>query len=178
MTTLIGCLVTEEMRFRFHLDEGEKSFGTFEIVYYGIKSNATEKSKIMEDYHHLLKTISEEEENLKEKGLILKEKEIKVEDQEKLCMHLKGIFQKSDIFNKEKSIFIESNREVFLIEGNEKMLKFRSNGRVIHTEKNIIIVWPPSTQTLEWTIVLEEFKNLPNNLTEIYLKDKKGSPAD
>lgn len=94
----------------------------------------------MEDYHQLLKTISEEEENLKEKGLILKEKEIKVEDQEKLCMHLKGIFQKSDILNKEKSIFIESNREVFLIEGNEKMLKFRSNGRVIQTEKNIIIV--------------------------------------
>lgn len=172
-STMIGCLVVEELRYRFEFDGEDKISGQFEIVYYGIKSSETEKNKIMEDYKDLAKQILREEENLKGQGLILKEKEIKVEGKEKLCLHLKGAFQKKDIFNKENSIFVENNKEVFLIEGIEKQWKFRSNGRVIETEKNIIIVWPPSTQTLEWSIVLEEYKNCPDNLTANYLKDKK-----
>ncbi len=173
LPSIIGCLVVEEMRFRFEFDAEDKDSGKFEIVYYGIKSNETEKNKIMEDYHSLSKDISREEENLKKQGLILKERGIKVEGKEKLCLTLKGIFQKKDIFNKEDSIFVENNYEVFLIENKEKNWKFRSNGRVIQTENNAIIVWPSSTKILEWSINLEEYKTLPDNITEIYLKDQK-----
>jgi hypothetical protein len=170
---LSGCLVVEELRYRFEFDTDDKNSGQFEIVYYGIKSSETEKTKIMEDYNDLLKQIAREEEDLKKQGLILKKREIKVEGKEKLCLHLKGTFQKKDIFNKENSIFIEHNKEVFLIEGIEKEWKTRSPGRVIETEKNVIIVWPSSTKSLEWAIVSEKFKDLPDNLTKIYLNDKK-----
>ena len=168
-----GCLVVEELRYRFEFDAEDKNSGKFEIVYYGIKSSETEKNKITEDYNDLPKEIALEEEDLKKQGLILKEREIKIEGKEKLCFHLKGTFQKKDIFNKENPIFIEHNKEVFLIEGIEKGWKTRSPGRVIETEMNVIIVWPSSTKSLEWTMVLEKFKILPDNLTQIYLNDKK-----
>lgn len=170
--SMVGCLVVEEMRFRFEFDNEDKDSGKFEIVYYGIKSSETEKNKIMEDYNRLLERTADEERELKKHGLDVKEKEIKVEGKEKLCGHLRGTFQKKDIFNKENSIFHESNEEIFLIGGISKHNQFRSNGMLLETEKNRIIVWPSSAQTLEWSIVYESGEK-PNNLTEIYLKDKK-----
>ena len=174
-SSIIGCLVVEEMRFRFEFDGENRNSGKFEIVYYGIKSTESEKDEIVEDYNNLPQQISREEEDLRKYGLTPKETEIKVEDREKLSLYLKGVFRKENIFNKEHSLFLENNEEVFSIAGIEKRWKwkFRSNGRLIETEKNIILVWPSSTRILEWTILLGEYTNLPNNLTAIYLKDKK-----
>ena len=172
ISSMTGCLVVEEMRFRFEFDNKDKDSGNFEIVYYGIKSSETEKNKIMEDYNRLLEKTTDEETELKKYGLAMKEKEIKVEGKEKLCGHLRGTFLKKDIFNKENAIFYESNEEIFLIGGIPKHNQFRSNGKLIETEKNRIIVWPSSTQTLEWAILYGS-EEKPNNLTEIYLKDKK-----
>ena len=98
-STMIGCLVVEEMRYRFEFEGEDKDSGKFEIVYYGIKSSETEKNKIIEDYNELPKQIAREEEDLKKHGLILKERGLKVEDKEKLCLHLKGTFQKKNIFS-------------------------------------------------------------------------------
>jgi uncharacterized membrane protein len=108
ISSMIGCLVVEEMRFRFEFDNEDKDSGKFEIVYYGIKSSETEKNKIMEDYNRLLERTADEERELKKHGLDVKEKEIKVEGKEKLCGHLRGTFQKKDIFNKENSIKTQS----------------------------------------------------------------------
>lgn len=173
LPSIIGCLVVEEMRFRFEFNGEEKDSGKFEIAYYGIKSNKTEKNEIMEDYNDLPIQIARKEEDLKKHRLILKEKEIKVEGKGKLCVYFRGTFQEKDMFNKENSIFHENNEEIFMIEGREKYWKFRSNGRVIQTENNAIIVWPSFIKDLEWSIILEQYKTLPDNLTEIYLKDKK-----
>lgn len=172
LPSIIGCLVCEEVRFRFEFDAEDKNPGKFEIVYYGVKSNETEKDKIMKDYHHFLNLTAKEEENWKKRGLVLKEREIKVEGKEKLCLHLRGIFQKKDIFGKEDLIFVEANNEIILIIS-ESAKKIRTNGKITETGKNAIMFWPLSTRVLEWSILLEEYKTLPDNLTEIYLKDKK-----
>lgn len=172
LTSIMGCLVCEEVRFRFEFDTEDKNPGKFEIVYYGVKSNETEKDKIMKDYQHFLNLTAKEEEDWRKRGLVLKEREIKVEGKEKLCLHLKGIFQKKDIFGKEDLIFVEANKEIILII-DERAKNIRTNGKITETGKNVIIFWPSSTHVLEWSINLEEYKTLPDNLTEIYLKDKK-----
>ena len=79
--------------------------------------------------------------------------------------HYKGIFQKLKINNSELTA---KNDERFLLMETDPMEKIESNGKILRTEFNILLVWPKDQKNIWFKIINTKYDERAYPLIEYY----------
>ena len=161
-----GCLIADKQTVEMRLIPPEKGRVTY--IYYGIKSDSSEEGEIKKDFDDLIEMISEGS-----RADVYKNDKLKIErwnidiDQEGIVYGAaEATFNITEFFD--YNDYKISNKEIIITLPIVKNQKLTSNGKVIKTKNNYILVWPQDSKNLEWTIVDKNSLKLPNNLNKYF----------
>jgi hypothetical protein len=176
---LCGCLSSQKYSFKFDYQTGK-----VEKTYYDIRSQE-EKEKdysIERDWERLKSMAGEEfgkgfdvdvikpiKAELFQDGNVLSGKGIFEVQLPKAFPSKKALLEKLDVAPDEELEFLIINKEIFLFFSSGTEIE-ASNGKIIKTEKNNIIVWPEDQIVFEFTLNTEI--NGGKSLLPFYLKEK------
>ena len=146
-----GCLIADKQTVEMRLIPPEKGRVTY--IYYGIKSDSSEEGEIKKDFDDLIEMISEGS-----RADVYKNDKLKIErwnidiDQEGIVYGAaEATFNITEFFD--YNDYKISNKEIIITLPIVKNKKLTSNGKVVKTKNNYILVWPQDSKNLEWTIV-------------------------
>ena len=161
-----GCLIVDKQTVEMRLIPPEKGRVTY--IYYGIKSDSSEEGEIKKDFDDLIEMISEGS-----RADVYKNDKLKIErwnidiDQEGIVYGaVEATFNITEFFD--YNDYKISNKEIIITLPIVKNQKLTSNGKVVKTKNNYILVWPQDSKNLEWTIVDKNSLKLPNNLNKYF----------
>ncbi len=161
-----GCLIADKQTVEMRLIPPEKGRVTY--IYYGIKSDSSEEGEIKKDFDDLIEMVSE-----KSRADVYKNDKLKIErwnidiDQEGIVYGAaEATFNITEFFD--YNDYKISNKEIIITLPIVKNQKLTSNGKVVKTKNNYILVWPQDSKNLEWTIVDKNSLKLPNNLNKYF----------
>lgn len=161
-----GCLIADKQTVEMRLIPPEKGRVTY--IYYGIKSDSSEEGEIKKDFDDLIEMISEGS-----RADVYKNDKLKIErwnidiDQEGIVYGAaEATFNITEFFD--YNDYKISNKEIIITLPIVKNQKLTSNGKVVKTKNNYILVWPQDSKNLEWTIVDKNSLKLPNNLNKYF----------
>lgn len=150
LCSMSGCLFVEKIETRVRFVRNNKSEGQAEqalvtIVYHNVSSDAKNAKDLQKDFEELLKgEIKEGAESETEDGMIFKKRDIYIENG-KINARAEAVPEDGKIedviANGERLLVLERNNDVELVE---------TNGKVLKTEENYIIVWPESLEEIYW----------------------------
>jgi len=159
-----GCLIADKQTVEMRFISPEKGRVTY--IYYGIKSDSNEEGEIKKDFDDLIEMISE-----KSRADVYKNDKLKIEkwnidtDQEGIVYGAaEATFNITEFFD--YNDYKISNKEIIITLPIVKNQKLTSNGKVVKTKNNYILVWSQDSRNLEWTIVDKNSLKLPNNLNK------------
>lgn len=146
---MVGCLTVETIETRIQLrDRGEP---LLIIEYMDISSGEAYAADVKKDFDELIGSWQGDQYLLdrNEEGIIIKNREVFIRDG-KIIGRLTGIVKNLH----EKYSFWTSNGERIMLfrnyEGDEDYELVETNGKILKTNENIILVWPMQTNELWW----------------------------
>jgi hypothetical protein len=161
-----GCLIADKQTVEMTLLSSQE--GAVRYIYYGIKSDSDQKDEITEDFDSLTAMVSEES-----RASAYTNDKIKIErwdidtDAEGVVYGaVDGTFNIDEFFG--YNDYKISNKEILITLPIVKNQKLTSNGKVMKTENNYILVWPRDTKDLQWTIDDKNSLKYPNNLSRYF----------
>jgi len=162
-----GCLMVDKQTVEINLISSQEGKVTY--IYYGIKSDSVEESEIEKDFNDLVGSISEESradanENDKIK---IKKWNIDIDQKDIVYGAVEATFNVDEFFD--YNGYKISNEEIIIILPVVKNQKLTSNGKIVKTRNNYILIWPPDSKKLEWTIVDKDSMRHPSNLTKFFI---------
>jgi hypothetical protein len=161
-----GCLTADKQTVEMRLITSEKGRVTY--LYYGIKSDSKERGEIKKDFDDLIASISE-----KSRADVYENDKLKIE-QWNIDIDVEGnvygaaeaTFNIAEFFD--YNDYKMSNEEILITLPIVKNQKLTSNGKIVKTKNNYILVWPKGSKDLQWTIVDKGSLKLPNNLNKFF----------
>lgn len=147
-----GCLFPEKIETRIKFKEkakftGEAAQPEVTIIYHNISSDAKEDDDFQKDFEELLKAnqkIGAEEET--QDGIIVKERSVSIAAG-KIYSRTVGVPE-----NNRLEGVVANGERILVVEGeeNEGIVIEATNGKVLNTGKNFILVWPSDLQEIYW----------------------------
>lgn len=64
-----------------------------------------------------------------------------------------------------------SNEEIIIVLPIVKNQKLTTNGKVVKTKNNYVLVWPGDEKNLKWTIIDKHSMKYPNNLNKFFAQN-------
>jgi hypothetical protein len=161
---LSGCLISEKEEVKIKLTP---SGGEIWVTETGWKSSEDEESKILEDFDKLMNQYEKDEleEELGEFGVYILDKRIYL-DNDKIVTEYHGLFPKGTLAYLQS--FKEANEEIIYVMDSPTDAEIKTNGEILKTKKNTIIVWPSDTEELTWSSTNNENVNKKNNLVALF----------
>ena len=160
-----GCLIADKQTVEMRLISPQKGMVTY--IYYGIKSDSDNEDEIKKDFDDLAGLVSEEARaNAFEHDKIRIERwNIDIDQKGNVYGAVEATFNIDEFFS--YNDYQMSNGEIIIVLPMAKDLKLTSNGKVIKTENNYVLIWPQDEKHLQWTIVDKHSKKYPNNLNKL-----------
>ena len=166
---LSGCLIKEKEEVKIKLTPGG---GEIWVTETGWKSSQEEEKGILEDFDKLVNKYEKDEleKDFAEIGVYILDKRIYIEN-DKIITEYHGLLPSGSIAY--LLLFKEANEEIIHVMDSPKDAEIITNGEILRTQKNTIIVWPSNIEELTWSYIDNEKMNKPDNLTELFKKHKE-----
>lgn len=156
-----GCLFPEkiETRVRFNGKNsltGEAVQTQVMIIYYNISSSATEEKDLHEDFEELLKgEKGEGSEEEVEDGMIIKKRHVYIENG-KINARTEAVPEDGTIED-----VIANDERILVLKRDDGFELAETNGKVLATERNYILVWPEGLEEIYWIqrLVVDEVED-------------------
>lgn len=146
LITLTGCLLPETVENRIrYVDQNTPPQIT--VIWRNISSDAKNDKELQEDFAELVKEADSADTDVfvgLKKGLIIRERQVYIEDG-KLNVRISGIPATGPFED------LASNGERMLVLDMEEAGRVETNGTLLKTEENYILVWPESMKEIVWT---------------------------
>jgi hypothetical protein len=146
MISLAGCIWPEEIETRVNY-AGKNTPPQITVVWRNISSTAKDEKELKSDFEELVEDLKDSTSNDLiagiEKELLIKERKIYLQDG-KLQAKI------SAVPGDEKFEDLASNGERLVVVDSEAGRIIATNGRLLETESNYIIVWPESLKEIYW----------------------------
>lgn len=146
-----GCLFPEKIETRIRFNEKSKITGDaakaqVTIVYHNISSDAKEEKDFEKDFEELLKGKEKVSEDEKQDGIIVKERSIEIVNGQ-INSRTSGVPE-----NDRLEGIVANGERILIVEGSEEegVAIEATNGKVLNTGKNYIIVWPSDLEEIYW----------------------------
>ena len=145
VVTLTGCLLPETVENRIrYIDQNTPPQIT--VIWRNISSDAKNDKELQEDFAELVKEVDSTNTDVFvgfKKDLVIRERQVYIEDG-KLNVRISGIPSTGQFED------IASNGERMLVLDMEEAGRVETNGTLLKTEENYIIVWPESMKEISW----------------------------
>ncbi len=163
---LQSCLTYRSIEYRLNFNE---NFDHGEIIvnYNDIRSSEKEIAKQEKDFQDLIELLFGDEfllDNVDE-GIYVKDRKLWVEDGI-LKAKFNGIFKELKLDDSELNIENEERILIFKNDGDT----YECDGKVLQTEKNVIMVWPKDQRELYWKQTIDLEDELTFSLIKYYEK--------
>ncbi len=165
LTLLSGCLHSEKTESRLVLTPAG---GEIHVTYSGWKSDETDPEKIKKDFEDLVEKFAtpQYEKDLSDQGIYLLDKKIYLRTDGKINSEYRGLVTQYAL---EHNLGLRrSNGERIFVQEMGMGAKVTSNGKILSTEKNTLIVWPESADTLTLSVVYDDVIKLKDTLLPLY----------
>jgi hypothetical protein len=166
---LSGCLIKEKEEVKIKLTP---SGGEIWVTETGWKSDNEEENKILEDFNKLMNQYEKDEleKELGEFGVYILDKRIYLKN-DKIITEYHGLLPKGSLGYLEA--FKEANDEIIHVVDSPTDAEIITNGEILKTKKNTIIIWPSNTKELTWSYTNNENMNKKNNLVALFKKHRE-----
>jgi hypothetical protein len=166
---LSGCLIKEKEEVKIKLTP---SGGEIWVTETGWKSSEEEENKILEDFDKLMNKYEKDEleKELGEFGIYILDKRIYL-DNDKIITEYHGLFPSGSLAYLHS--FKEANDEIIYVMDSPTDAEIKTNGEILKTKKNTIIIWPSNTKELTWSYTDNENMNKKNNLSVLFKKHRE-----
>lgn len=163
---LSGCLMYEKEEVKVKLTSSGAEIWVKET---GWKSSSEDEKEILEDFKKLMDKYEKDEleEELADFGVYLLDKRIYLQNG-KITTEYHGLVPRGSIAY--LSQFTESNEEIIHVMDSPIDAEIITNGEILKTQKNAIIVWPSNIKELTWSYTDNEKVNKKDNLTALFEK--------
>jgi len=143
---ITGCLMPERIENRVrYMDPNTPPQIT--VIWHNISSDAKNEQELKKDFEELIKNPDSTGTDIFigfEKDIIIKEWQVYVEDG-KINLYVSGIPQTGQFED------ITSNGERMIVLDMEEAGVVETNGKLLKTDENYIIVWPESLKEISWS---------------------------
>jgi len=166
---LSGCLIKEKEEVKIKLTP---SGGEFWVTQTGWKSSEEEENKILKDFDNLMTKYEKdglEKENA-EIGIYILDKRIYLNN-DKIITEYHGLVPSGSLAY--LYLFKEANEEIIHVVDSPTDTEIKTNGEILKTKKNTIIIWPSNTKELTWSYTDNENVNKKNNLVVLFKKHRE-----
>lgn len=155
MLLLTGCNICETVETRIVLHEKSSPQATVLIEYGNISSGEDKLEDVKKDFAQLVKDWQGDQYLLDsaDEGIVVKSRELLVRDN-KIMGRVTGIMK--DIGDSYKLWSIDNERIMLFDDMSGDYELVETNGQVLKTNKNTLIVWPEEATELRWTQRLTE----------------------
>lgn len=144
---LSGCYISESTETRILIRDGGEP-PLIEITYHNISSSEEKEEDIRKDAEQLLRDWRGDAYLIErqEEGMLVKERKLEIRDG-KIYGKMTAVAQRlNDIYS-----FMEYNDERIMIYRGDDVYKLAStNGKIVKTPENTLIVWPKNQKELYW----------------------------
>jgi len=166
-----GCLIADKQTVEMRLMSPQKGMVTY--IYHGIKSDSDEEDEIQKDFDDLVGLVSEESRtNAYVNDKIKIERwNIDVDENDIVYGAVEATFNIPEFFA--YNDYKMSNEEIIIVLPIVKNQKLTSNGKVVKTKNNYMLVWPEDEKNLKWTIVDKNSMKYPNNLNKLFAQNSR-----
>lgn len=166
---LSGCLISEKEEVKIKLTP---SGGEIWITETGWKSDEEEKNKILEDFDNLMNKYekNELEKELGEIGIYILDKKIYLKN-DKIITEYHGLLPRGSLGYLDA--FKEANEEIIHVVDAPTDAEIKTNGEILKTKKNTIIIWPSNTKELTWNYTNNKNMNKKNNLVVLFKQHRE-----
>jgi len=160
---LSGCYVCETIETRIQLGENGKQ-ARVTIIYRNISSGEAKEKDVQHDFDQLLKDWQGDDYLLDraQEGLIVRNREVFI-DHGVLTARVTGIMR--DISD-QYSFWVSHGERIMIYETDDDYKLVETNGKILKTEKNTLIIWPEEAKELYWK---QQISELPGS----FAKNKK-----
>jgi hypothetical protein len=135
----MGCLSVEsfETRIQFH---GEDEPATVTLIYHDISSAEANLENVQGDFESLIGDWQGDEYLLDraKEGFVVKDRALAIEDG-KLVAYEKGVTKDLGVL---RPIKVSNGERIMLVERDDDYELVESNGKIIKTDNNTLLVWP------------------------------------
>jgi len=149
VTMFFGCIISEEIETKIQLNADGKTASAV-IEYKNISSGEAEPADVQKDFNNLIEDWQGDQYLLDraEEGLFIKNREVFIRDG-KIVGRVTGIMKDVD---KLYSFWVSHNERIMIFEtesDNDYEL-VETNGKILKTDKNTLIIWPDTASELRW----------------------------
>ncbi len=165
-----GCLTYETAEIRITFNENSHTDGTIEVIYSNIRTSEAELTDQKKDFEELIGHYISDKfllDNMAD-GVYVKEREL-FEKNGILIGKYSGIFRN---FKFDNEPLKSSNEEYIILIDAESDGLVETNGKVVKSEKNIIISWPIDQKELYWKLKMTDGNEI-NPLVDMFRKWKE-----
>ncbi len=166
---LSGCLINEKEEVKIKLTPSGAEIWVTET---GWKSSEEEENKILEDFDNLMNKYENDklEKEFAEIGVYILDKRIYLNN-DKIITEYHGLLPSGSLAYLYQ--FKEANEEIIHVVDSPTDTEIKTNGEVLKTKKNTIIIWPSNTKELAWSYTNNENMNKKNNLVVLFKKHRE-----
>jgi hypothetical protein len=171
---IVGALFQSCLTYKsitYHVNFNERfDHGTITVDYEDICSSEKEIAKREQDFNEVVKLLFEDDfllDNVEE-GIYVKERKL-WEDNGILKATFSGIFK--DLKIDENKLDVQNDERILFI--NESNVDIESNGKVLKSDKNFVLIWPKDQRELIWTMKDSNSDQETYSLINYYRKWKK-----
>lgn len=147
---LSGCLTVDTIKTTIDIQEKDKP-AHLTIRYEGLSSSESQIQDVEKDFQYLIEQWQGDEYLLDraEEGIVVRDRQVFIEEN-RIHSVMTGLVQDLDNLytiweqNRERILMVEFDAEDFELTG--------TNGTILKTEKNRLIVWPSDQNHMYWTL--------------------------
>jgi len=154
---LEGCLTFEIMETRLQL-QGEGKPAVVTIDYLNISSDGKDTTGLSSDFTELLNHWRGDQFLLDRAndGMIVKSREVFIDNGKVVGRETNVVKDLKDLHDF-PTFWVANGERVMLLDKDSDVELTESNGRILRTENNTLVVWPESASDLRWTQHNREF---------------------
>lgn len=145
LTTLAGCIWPEEIETRIHYDNNTPPQIT--VTWRNISSTAKNEKELKKDFDDLVEDLEDSTSSDLVAGI---DKELLIKDRQFYLQNEKLQARISAVPSDDKFEDVASNGERLIIVDIEPGGIIATNGKLLKTDRNYIIVWPESLKEIYW----------------------------
>ena len=152
-----GCIAYESVEYKMKIDPKDNS-GEIWVTYTGLGTTSTEAEKMDNDFNDIIESFLTGDEFILEAlddGIAIMDRSLVIEDG-KLISRYYGIFK--DIDKVDENIFRKSSEYFFFLDPWEGEV-ISTNGNLIETNENLLIVFPDDGSEFIWRQDIPEEEN-------------------
>jgi hypothetical protein len=143
-----GCLMPEKTETRIRFNE-KNAPAEVTVIYHNISSEAKDEEALQSDFRDLIDSWKGDQYLVQQakQGLILKERQVYLENGKLQAKELSVPTEEN--FLVEGDMMISHGERIVVIEADEAEI-IETNGKILRTEENYVIVWPEELREIYW----------------------------